>query len=122
MSYKKSFTHTCIMIFNIQYGCRWLLKKAPNMTRISCATNSANAAWMLRILVPSLSHLIAPAAELCINHDSSMLLARPLCPHQPCYLLIAVQLRNVVSVRGWSFALHGCMLHQAPRTASMYLD
>ena len=46
------------------------------MTRISYDTSSANARRMLHTLIPCLSHLIAPAAELCVKFDISTLLTR----------------------------------------------
>ena len=44
------------------------------MTSIMCDTYSTNGVRMLHALVPSLSSLMAPAAQLCIDLDTGMLL------------------------------------------------
>ena len=56
------------------------------MTRISCDTVSANDGWRLHALVPGLRHLMAPAAELSLNLDRSMLFT---CPPSPPSLLVS---------------------------------
>ena len=52
-----------------QHGCRWLVRRAPHMTRISCKTSSDEAAWMLRGVLPELSGLIGPTVGLSISLD-----------------------------------------------------
>ena len=67
---------------------------------------------MLRVLVPCLSHLKAPAAVLCVDLDDSMLLRCPL-SLQPVASSSAVcsQAQTVVFQSGWSLVFKYRMLH-----------
>ena len=58
----------------ISCGCRWLIKRIPYMTHISCDSSTEEAAEVLCGLLPRLSDSIAPTTELSVKLDRSMLL------------------------------------------------
>ncbi len=73
VTYKKC--KSCTRVKIVHRSCRWLVKRAPHMTRISCyIAISEEKFYMLSGLLAELSRVITPATELSIQLIESALL------------------------------------------------